>query len=358
VNKTKQTLLKRRLWRRPRGLHRVALPSRHNHYHPPLLRASGLIGVIVVILLLQISYNYRSSGNFQTLGYATNISPSALHGLTNQERNQADLPAYVYNSKLASAAQAKAKDMFSQGYWAHNAPDGTTPWSFITSAGYSYKAAGENLAKDFNASTSVVSAWMGSTSHRANIISAQFKDVGYGVVNGTFDGEPTTIVVAMYAAPHSAKTTTSPSASSPTPSSSTDDASRAKTPTQPKSTSKKTTQPNQSVPSQPEVDNLSSPQTTASTAVDNSTLGLAHSKYINALLRPASLYQNLNWSQRISIYILSVVLLLVVLQHTLIWRTQRRGLRHIWLRAHPLFQVTAIIVTLLATLLTGVGTIL
>jgi hypothetical protein len=92
--------------------------------------------------------------------------------------------------------------MFSKDYWAHYAPDGsTTPWEFILGSGYVYKFAGENLAKDFNTSVAVVEAWMASPSHRANLVSGNYVNIGIAVVNGVLLGEETTLVVQMFASP-------------------------------------------------------------------------------------------------------------------------------------------------------------
>jgi len=66
------------------------------------------------------------------------------------------------NATLAQAAQAKAADMLNNNYWAHVSPDGTQPWSFFVNAGYSYRYAGENLARDFTNPASAVDAWMAS----------------------------------------------------------------------------------------------------------------------------------------------------------------------------------------------------
>lgn len=107
------------------------------------------------------------------------------------------------NENLSLAALEKAEDMFSHGYWAHNAPDGTTPWKFIYEADYNYLYAGENLARDFNDSSSVVSAWMKSKTHRDNILNANYQDIGFAVVNGKLNGKETTLVVQMFGAEQS-----------------------------------------------------------------------------------------------------------------------------------------------------------
>jgi len=159
------------------------------------LKNSALFAYVLVLLFFQL-YIYRISPRI--LGFATDITTTELYQLVNQERSEQGLPPLKRNSKLEQAALKKAQDMFAKNYWAHYAPDGsTTPWQFITSAGYTYKYAGENLAKDFDTSESLVTAWMASSSHRANIVNTNYKDFGMVAVNGTLLGEETTLVVQM-----------------------------------------------------------------------------------------------------------------------------------------------------------------
>jgi len=122
------------------------------------------------------------------------------------------------NAQLTAAAQMKANDMAKRGYWSHVTPDGKQPWSFIESAGYQYEAAGENLAYGFGSSDQVMTAWMHSTEHRANILDGDYQDVGFATANaGNYQGTgPETIVVALYGEPagminaHTGDTTSTP----------------------------------------------------------------------------------------------------------------------------------------------------
>lgn len=126
------------------------------------------------------------------------ISVQELISFTNQKRAENGAPALSSNAALSNAASKKADDMFAKNYWAHNSPDGTTPWVFIKQAGYDYVYAGENLAKGFNNSTDVVNAWMASPDHRANVLSQNFKDVGFAVKSGSLNGEQTFLVVQEF----------------------------------------------------------------------------------------------------------------------------------------------------------------
>ncbi|MFA6982102.1 MAG: CAP domain-containing protein [Patescibacteria group bacterium] len=132
------------------------------------------------------------------LGYASNIHIGELLSSTNKERGKAGLSELKINSALSEAAEEKAKDMFAKGYWAHVAPDGKEPWDFILAQNYDYSYAGENLAKNFDDSDEVVRAWYNSPSHRENLLSKNYNEVGFAVVNGVLDGYETTLVVQMF----------------------------------------------------------------------------------------------------------------------------------------------------------------
>lgn len=140
------------------------------------------------------------------LGYASDITTSKVIELTNARREKLGLTTLTQNSLLSRAAEAKAKNMFKEQYWAHYAPDGTSPWFFVRSEGYSYVAAGENLGKDFSDSESLVQAWMDSPTHRDNLLQPRYTEIGVAVVNGELFGYETTLVVQLFGEPSSGKT--------------------------------------------------------------------------------------------------------------------------------------------------------
>ena len=160
--------------------------------HSALFSYSVALAVLVVVLKLMPAY---APG---VLGYASNIEISALLRYTNERRAQIGLKPLTLNKELSEEAYRKAKHMFSDGYWAHVSPGGTKPWDFILSEGYDYIYAGENLAKNFSNSKDVVDAWYESPSHRDNLLSANYDDIGLVVVDGVLEGDETTIVVQMF----------------------------------------------------------------------------------------------------------------------------------------------------------------
>jgi hypothetical protein len=170
------------------------IPNKKNQYRPYLLRKIALVGYSIVLILV------NSFGGLLGIeqAAASNITSNTIISLTNQERTSLGLNTLKNNSQLAAAALAKANNMFEEQYWDHFGPNGETPWQFIRGAGYNYVYAGENLAKGFRTSEGVHEAWMASPTHKANIVSANYKDIGIAVVDGVLEGKQTTLVVQMF----------------------------------------------------------------------------------------------------------------------------------------------------------------
>ena len=188
-------------------LKHLFIPGYSNNHRSRLLHPAGLALLIAIFLFSNASIQlFAATDNSlvrgTVLGYASDISVSQVVSLTNQERAGAGMAPLTFNPVLSTAAGTKAGDMFAFGYWAHNNPQtGRQPWDFIREAGYTYRYAGENLARDFGETQSMMSAWMASPSHRDNIISPRYSEIGVAVVDGVFQGVETTLVVQMFGAP-------------------------------------------------------------------------------------------------------------------------------------------------------------
>ncbi len=142
-----------------------------------------------------------SFGNYLGADIFNQISSSDLYSLTNQTRQANGLPALTPNSKLEAAAQLKMTDMFNNNYFAHNSPQGTTPWYWFGKANYKYSAAGENLAMNFYSSDQVMKAWMASELHKKNILLKNFSEIGIAIGYDKLNGEKTMVVVEMFGSP-------------------------------------------------------------------------------------------------------------------------------------------------------------
>lgn len=174
------------------------LPHPETKKRAKLLRLEALFIYVLVVGLFGLFLHLLPKVAPGILGYASDITIRDLLSETNQIRNEHGLKSLKVNPILSTAAKAKAEHMFQNGYWAHNAPDGTTPWDFILEAGYDYKYAGENLAKNFTTSRGVVEAWYKSPSHKENLLNKDYDEIGFAVVDGVLDGYETTLVVQMF----------------------------------------------------------------------------------------------------------------------------------------------------------------
>jgi uncharacterized protein YkwD len=90
----------------------------------------------------------------------------------------------AWNDKLLAAAAAHSQDMAQNNYFAHSSQNGTTFDKRITSAGYNWSAAGENIAAGYRTVSDVMQGWLKSEGHCSNIMSPGFKEVGVACVKG------------------------------------------------------------------------------------------------------------------------------------------------------------------------------
>lgn len=118
--------------------------------------------------------------------------------LTNQERLEHNLSPLSINSFLDEAAYKKGKDMLDDNYFSHTSPQGKKPWDFILETNYDFYQAGENLAINFSNPQNVVKAWMGSETHKENILEPNYEDIGLAVLKGEFQGNETILIVQMF----------------------------------------------------------------------------------------------------------------------------------------------------------------
>lgn len=177
------------------------LPHENNNHRAKILHNSSIAVIIGILLIGSLAINIIQSTNPDVLGVSYSISENELLNLVNQKRQANNLSPLVIDATLNDAARRKAADMLEKNYWAHFSPDGSSsPWNFIRAAGYNYTFAGENLAKGFTDANSIVEAWMNSPTHRDNILSSRYRDVGFAIVPGSLGGEETVLVVEMFGA--------------------------------------------------------------------------------------------------------------------------------------------------------------
>ena len=100
--------------------------------------------------------------------------------LTNVQRQQNGCGPLTGNLQLQNAAQKHAMDMANQDYFSHTGKNGSTPDQRVTAEGYQFGMVAENIAAGQTSPESVVTGWMNSPGHRANILNCDLKQLGVG----------------------------------------------------------------------------------------------------------------------------------------------------------------------------------
>lgn len=187
-----------------RFLQHAFIPHKENAYLPRFFHEHFLLTLFIASSLLLL-ISFTSYTILHTTTFGAKVVDRIIVSLTNEMRIQNNLPPLSYNQRLQDAATLKCRDMRENHYFSHFSPEGVTPWYFFKQVGYRFLFAGENLAINFNDSSSVVSAWMQSKEHRANILNPRFQDIGVATLQGKERGIPFVFVVELFGTESSAK---------------------------------------------------------------------------------------------------------------------------------------------------------
>ena len=100
--------------------------------------------------------------------------------LTNAERAKAGLESLTLNNQLIQAAQGHSDSMAVDDFFSHTGADGSSVGDRVRDTGYKFATAGENIAAGQRTAADVVEGWMNSPGHRANILNANYTEIGVG----------------------------------------------------------------------------------------------------------------------------------------------------------------------------------
>jgi uncharacterized protein YkwD len=134
----------------------------------------------------------------------TDLNSDEIIYLTNQEREENDstLVNLQKNNTLSNIAVIRVKDMFSKQYFAHISPTGDDVSKEAATNGYGYITIGENIALgNFGSSQGLLTAWMNSAGHRANILDKNYTEIGVDAEQGTYQGQSVWIAAQIFGKP-------------------------------------------------------------------------------------------------------------------------------------------------------------
>lgn len=174
------------------------IPHDNNDHKPKILRRKSLISIIFCLLTIKIFLGAYLFLAFPEGAFMSESLAGRVVELVNKDRVKNGLDPLSRNIELNRAASAKAEDMIQNNYFDHYSPDGKKPWEWIHRTDYDYIYAGENLAMNFTTAESVHAALMNSESHKKNILSDRYLDVGVAMISGEIDGKQTNILVQTF----------------------------------------------------------------------------------------------------------------------------------------------------------------
>lgn len=120
------------------------------------------------------------TGNGTTTGAAESSEAREVLNIVNQERAKQGLKPLELSDKLTSIANMKASDMANNNYFSHTSPTYGSPFEMLQRFGVNYTSAGENIAAGQKTAQEVMSAWLHSSGHRANIMNPNYTQLGVG----------------------------------------------------------------------------------------------------------------------------------------------------------------------------------
>ena len=149
-------------------------------------------------------------GAANTLAFDPTSDEQTLFSLTNQDRTSNGVPALTQNAQMFSIARnapntvcgytidGRSQDMMNRNYFSHyilNCLNPGTPstnklvFNILQAYGISYLSAGENIGwtagSEASAADNINNAFMNSPEHRANILNANYNQIGIGAAQGT-----------------------------------------------------------------------------------------------------------------------------------------------------------------------------
>jgi uncharacterized protein YkwD len=122
-------------------------------------------------------------------------SEQQVLSLLNEIRSQHGLVKFTANSQLRNAARFHSADMLAKGYFEH---DGLNEaWDTRVARYLKAPLVGENIAwgsGSFGSPEGIVKQWMNSPPHRAIILTPSLKRIGLGLITGTYDNTPGSVM--------------------------------------------------------------------------------------------------------------------------------------------------------------------
>jgi uncharacterized protein YkwD len=164
---------------------------------------------LLTIALAAIGLTITIAGPSTVLAQSAAVDRAEAHmfDLINQDRVAHGLVPYRHDHHLRHIAGLRSYDMATKHYFSHESPSGKTAFSMLDASGITWYSAAEviawNNAGDLESSADYAnSQWLGSSTHRAAILSTGYNYLGVGVSVDTSNGHKIWVAVMMKAPDH------------------------------------------------------------------------------------------------------------------------------------------------------------
>jgi uncharacterized protein YkwD len=149
----------------------------------------GAINDTLSFLTIEPKSNELVSLNFKTNNISVDKNAEQqMFTDVNKERVSRSISALTLSELLTKVARNHCSDMFKRGYFSHYTPEGLSPFDRMAQVDINFNYAGENLALAPSEDLAM-KGLMQSEGHKENILSANFHQIGVGVIDGGIYGE-------------------------------------------------------------------------------------------------------------------------------------------------------------------------
>jgi uncharacterized protein YkwD len=152
-----------------------AFHATRNHGLPRGFRARGALALALLGL--------AACGDSDLFGPEMSADVEEFVALANAHRTTVGCGPLEWLPPVAGVAQAHSEDMVARAYFAHTNPDGQSPFDRLAAAGIGYRRAAENIAWGYPSAPAVLSGWLGSPGHRANLENCALTHHGVGLID-------------------------------------------------------------------------------------------------------------------------------------------------------------------------------
>ena len=137
--------------------------------------------VLGTLMCAALSAQAQAQGACLAPANVNDLATQIAAGL-NANRESNSLGRLTFNAELSQAAMSHACDMSANNYVDHRGTDGSNSQDRVRQMGYNDCLVAENLAWGYPDPSQIVQGWMTSPSHRSNMLLANVRDFGVGIV--------------------------------------------------------------------------------------------------------------------------------------------------------------------------------